>query len=286
MNRYARLAYGAFGRLAERRATPALQRSLFQAHRSQRAAAYLASLYLTALLAALGGLAVGAALVLALRAPTIVALLVPGVLAAWIAIATIALAPLILQNSAKERAKQIDNNLPAGLNYLLALANAGVTPAQMWGSLARADAFGALSFEAERIHRDLTLFSQDLLQALRSAQERTPSASFQDFLQGAISAFQAGVELEIYLKAKCSQFQHETQERQKKVIDTMGVLAEAFLVVVVAAPLFLLILLTVMSINQGGKVIGYGMMLALGFIPLCQIVIGAMIRSMDPEGAA
>jgi flagellar protein FlaJ len=72
-------------------------------------------------------------------------------------------------------------------------------------------------------------------------------------------------------------------EQQHKVLDTMGVMAEAFLVVVVAAPLFLIILLTVMSIDQGEAVIGYGFLLTLVFIPMGQLLIGTVIRGMNPR---
>lgn len=285
MKGYARFAYSALGELAERRVPthPQLQLKLARAHRLERAGVYLASLYLTAGIVALAALVLALALGIALHAPLLVMLIAPALLAGWACFSVFAVAPVLLENEAKERAKAIDESLPPGLNYLLALANAGLPPVEMWGSLARAKVFGALSFEAERIHRDLALMSQDILQALRNAQDRTPSQSFHEFLQGAISAFQSGVELESYLKAKGAQYQREAVEEQKKVLDTMGVMAEAFLVVVVAAPLFLIILLTVMSINQGAKVITYGFLLTFLFIPFAQLLIGAVIRGMDPR---
>jgi putative Ca2+/H+ antiporter (TMEM165/GDT1 family) len=52
---------------------------------------------------------------------------------------------------------------------------------------------------------------------------------------------------------------------------------------VVAAPLFLVVLLTVMAINQGQSVIFYGFVLSLVFIPLCQVVIGALIGALNPK---
>ena len=99
-----------------------------------------------------------------------------------------------------------------------------------------------------------------------------------------MSSFQSGVELEAYLKNKGQQYQHSAMEEQARAIDTMGVMAEAFLVVVVAAPLFLMILLTVMSISQGHSVNLYGFALSLIFIPLTQLIVVALIQSSTPKG--
>lgn len=286
MHPYVSLAYGIFGPLAEksRAQTADLQKRLQRAHMPYRAGAYLSALYLTASLAGFFGLMMGAALALAIPStPLPLQILVPFAFGLFLAGMTIAIGPLFLENQVKEKANLIDENLPHAIHYMLALANAGLPPKEIWRSLAKARIFGPMATEAERITRDLDLFGMDVLAALRLAQERTPSKAFQEFLQGAISAFQSGVELTSYLKTKGEQYQHQGEERQLRDLDTMGVLAETFLVMVVAAPLFLIILLTVMSINQGKGVILWGFVLSLVFIPLCQIIIGALISSLNPK---
>lgn len=286
MDAYTSFAYGIFGPAVERsrRQTTELQKKLQKAQMPMRASAYLSALYLSALLVAIPGLCLGLALAFALPGtPLLFKALLPLTFGLFLGGMVVAAGPLWLENVIGEKAKLIDENLPHGLNYMLALANAGLPPKEIWRSLATAKIFGPLAFEAERITRDLELFNQDILTALRAAQERTPSKSFHEFLQGAISAFQSGVELKSYLKAKGAQAQHDTVEKQLQTMDTMGVMAETFLVMVVAAPLFLIILLTVMAINQGPSVILWGFLLSLVFIPLCQIVIGALISSMNPK---
>ena len=287
MNGFVLYSYRTFGKWAERgdeKKRKDLQQRLLQADWSMRAAAFTSALWMGALLAGLWGAALG------LFAALIVPQLPPGglVILPFVGFVllggmTYALAPLLLSNAITERGKEIDENLPHGLGYMLALANAGLPPREVWASLARASVFGPLAIEAERIVRDLDVFGRDLLTALRHAQERTPSRRFREFLQGAISAFQSGVELESYLRHKGEQHQREEVEEQLKTIETMGLMAEAFLVVVVAAPLFLIILLTVMSINQGRGVLFMGYAMALVFIPLMQIIIGALVRSMNPR---
>jgi flagellar protein FlaJ len=283
VNGFALAAYRALGPQARKRADPKLQKLLQQAHLGMRADAFLATLWLASACAGAGVALLTLLLAIALHAPLALVVLSPLVLGPLAAGWGVALGPAWLQNRAKEVAQEIDEALPSGLNHMLALANAGMPPAQIWGSLARAEAFGALAREAARIHRDLALFSHDILTALRAAQERTPSKRFHEFLQGAISSFQSGVDLEDYLKTRGLQYQHAAQQEQAATIDAMGVMAEAFLVVVVAAPLFLMILLSVMAVSQGKGIVAYGLALSLIFLPLAQLVVGALIQGMNPK---
>ena len=286
MNGFVDVGYRLFGRWSERgdaTQLSQLQRKLLMADWSMRAGAFQSALWLGACIAALVGALLGFLVSLVGSAPLFVIVILPIVLGAFFGGMMYTLAPLILSNAANERAKEIDENLPHGLNYLLALASSGMPPRDIWAGLARASVFGALATEAERIVRDLDIFGVDLLTAMRNAQERSPSKRFAEFLVGAVSAFQSGVELESYLRNKEEQYQRAEMEEQLKTIDTMALMAEAFLVVVVAAPLFLIILLTVMSISDGRDVLFYGWFMVLFFIPLTQVVIGTLVRSMNPR---
>lgn len=278
-------AYALFGRLFERDAIAmrVAQMRLYRASYPTRAAAYHSMCLVIALVV---GLTVAAALFFVMHV-TPIPLWGRAMLAFAMGITTgvgtffSGLAWLDLE--ASRRGAELDENLPHGLNYMLALANAGLAPKLIWGSLGRQKVFGPLADEAERIHRDLDVFGHDLIHALRQAQERSPSKRFTEFLQGAISAFRSGVELSGYLKTKSAQYQHEQEQTQQETLDTMALMAEAFLVVVVAAPLFMIIMLTVMSITQGASVIAWGQMLVLGFIPFAQALIGGIIRTMNPK---
>ena len=285
MSGYAHFSHRLLGWWSTRRpdALPPMQKVLFKAHREMRADVYLSALWMSALLAGLAGMAFGVLLALVAPVPLALRILMPLFLGAIFFGWARAIGPLLLQNEANEVGKIIDENLPHGLNFLLALASAGLTPRDMWGSLAKAEVFGPLAHEAGRIRRDLDVFGHDLITALRSAQERTASKRFEEFLQGAISAFQSGVDLENYLKTKGAQYQRQSVEEQLKNFDSMGIMAEAFLTTVVAGPLFLIILLTVMTVSQGKGVLVWGYLLVCIFIPISQLIVGALIKSMNPK---
>jgi flagellar protein FlaJ len=286
MNSFVFTSYRIMGRFTERsdaRTLKDLQIALLKADWPMRAGAFQAALWVGASLSAIGGALLGILIAIVTGAPPFALAILPVILGLSVGGLAYAVAPLILANAGNERGKEIDENLPHALNYMLALASSGIPPRDIWAGLARQSVFGALSVEAERILRDLDIFGVDLLTAMRNAQERTPSKRFSEFLVGTVSAFQSGVELENYLRNKEQQYQRASLEAQLETIDTMALMAEAFLVVVVAAPLFLIILLTVMSINQGRSVLLWGYMLVLFFIPMTQVVIGTLVRSMNPR---
>lgn len=285
MNTIVGVSYQMLGQYFERKPDEmnVLQLKLQQAHIGIRAAAFSATLGLAALVTfSWVGLVLASVLLLA-DVHIAFALIIPPLLGGLLGAGIYAAGHGYIELTIREKGADIDENLPQALNYMLALANAGLPPKSIWASLAKQPVFGFVQFEAERIHRDLDLFGLDLLQALRVAQERTASKRFAEFLQGAISAFRSGVELGTYLKTKSSQYQFEQEQVQKENVDTIGVLAESFLVAVVAAPLFLIILLTVMSISEGERIIMYGLVLVLGYIPMAQAGIGLLIRSMNPR---
>jgi len=286
VNAFVASAYRRFGPLVERLGPDDddLQMRLVRADISLLASAFRASVWLASLVAAAAGALVGLAIAALIGAdaawPYFV---IPVVIGASLAGASHVAATLWVDNRAKERGRDIDENLPHGIYYMLALAHAGLPPREIWASLSDAPVFGSLAVEAMRIRRDLQLFGHDLLTALREAQKRTPSERFAEFLQGAVSTFQSGIELETYLTQKARQYSREDGERQKKDLETMSVMAEAFLVVVVAAPLFLIILLTVMAINQGPKVLGFGYLLSLVVVPIAQLTLGGIVKSLNPR---
>lgn len=284
MNAFERLSYWALGGLA-RRATlkdPALGTALLRASRPERPEMYLAALWSAGVVAAVGAIALVGLLAFALPADGGLLLIVPLLLflpAAAFVLTTVTGRSLLMLK-AQERAKDLDANLLHGINYMLALTASGMQPHRMFRSLAKQPVYGVLAEEAGLIYRDVVLLGYDLITALKNAIERSPSERFREFLQGMVSTFASGVHLEDYLKAKVAQYHRQEMEDQRKLLDTLGIIAESFLVIVVAAPLFLITLLAVMSISEGGNVLLWGYGIALLYLPLCQVGVLVVVSSL------
>ena len=186
---------------------------------------------------------------------------------------------------ASNRARKIDARLPYAINYMATMAAAGTTPQRIFSSLADQPVYGEVAREAAWITRDLTLLGKDLIRALSSATERSPSRRLRDFLQGAITALSSGEDLASYLEAKSHQYVQDNRLDQRRFLDALGILAESYVTVVVAAPLLLLVLLTVFVMfgTNPERMLLLGYLVTLLLLPLAQLAFALTIRSMTPE---
>lgn len=156
--------------------------------------------------------------------------------------------PIIKADSAR---RSLDEGLPFTAGYLSILAGAGVPPTQMFRSLANIDASLAICQEAKNIVMEVELFGVDAISALESASKRTPSEKFKELLEGFIATMHSGGELNKYLSDRSSQYMRLKRIALRQLGDTLGVLAEFYVVLLVAGPLIMVIMLAVMAMLGG-----------------------------------
>ncbi len=289
MNIYQKICYKLFGKMASRSSQKEYVKfSLERARMTVRPDAYIAYSWMNTFLASLGGVFLIIAFIWIL--PSIgmhfpLKLLVVVIPSPFL-FATIAysISMAIPDLKANERKKGIEKNLPYALNFIAAMASAGVIPDRIFKSLAEQPVYGEVQKEAVWIYRDIALFGRDIVTALRSAVDRSPSPKFQDFLQGAITTVTSGGELKPYFLSKADQYMRENRRNQKEFLESLGVMAESYVTVVVAAPLFLIIMLSVMSMIGGGITFSRLIMYLLAFIilPMCHLAFAFVIKSMSP----
>jgi flagellar protein FlaJ len=152
---------------------------------------------------------------------------------------------------AKARAKDIDNRLPYALNYIAAMASAGVNIDTIFKSLGEQKIYGEVAKEAEAIYRDIALFGKDTVTAFKRAIARSPSQRFSELLQGAITTFGSGGDLQSYFASKAQRYMVENRQVQKQYLDTMGLMAETYVTTAVAGPLFLMVMMAIMGMLSG-----------------------------------
>lgn len=291
LNKYQRLAYRLLGSSVDRSAgaNTHLQLSLQKAHINMRPEVYLGYSYLNMILV-FGGtlLLIGILAVLSAAGvlgvpPALFALLMPVPL--FLAFVVYLMTFLLPDIRASSRARDIDAKLPYALNYMATMASAGVTPSQLFGSLSRQHLYGEVADEAAMIARDLEVLGHDLITALTDAIDRSPSIKFQDLLQGAVTAMSSGGDLKKYFQSKSEQYMYENRQEQKKFLESLGVLAESYVTVVVAGPVFVIVLLSVMLMfgGAGSNMLATGYLLVLFLIPIAQLGFGFTIDYVTPE---
>jgi len=149
--------------------------------------------------------------------------------------------------------RNIETELPFTTGYMAILAGAGVSPERMLRSLAQMDVSLAVSKEAKTITRDVELFGYDIISALEASSKRTPSERFRELLEGFIATIHSGGSLAKYFSERSRQYMKLEKIAMRRLSDTLGVLSEFYVTLLVAGPLMLVVMLAVMAMLGGGS---------------------------------
>jgi flagellar protein FlaJ len=150
------------------------------------------------------------------------------------------------------RARKIDANLPLVANFMAVLANSGMPPERILRSLGNVgDEFG-VGEEVRRAVGDVELMGLDLKGALRNAAARSSSGKFASLLNGVITTSHMGGDLDAYLREKANVYKKARRLSMKSFLENLNSVAEVYVSFMVALPLALIIMLSVMSFIGGG----------------------------------
>ena len=149
-------------------------------------------------------------------------------------------------------ARKIDANLPLVANFMAVLANSGMPPERILRSLGNVgDEFG-VGEEVRRAVGDVELMGKDLKGALRNASARSSSSKFASLLNGVITTSHMGGDLDAFLREKANVYKKARRLSMKSFVENLNSVAEVYVSFMVALPLALIIMLSVMSFIGGG----------------------------------
>jgi flagellar protein FlaJ len=289
LNEIQRVSYKVFGGVANRGFDlEKLDRDLKKARLGIRAEAYMATAFAFTAISALVGLLVSAFVFFVLLPsvmpgyPQALLVLFP-VVPMMLAVGTYSTMLASPASRAKARAKDIDMRIPYALNYISAMASAGVNIDHVFRSLGEQEkVYGECAREAQAIYRDMAYFGRDSVTAMKRAIDRSPSDKFQEFLQGAITTVTSGGNLQLYFAGKADRFMWENRQDQKQFVDMMGLMAETYVTAVVAGPLFLIVMMSIMGMLGGG---GPGTLYLIVYmlLPIANFGFAFALHAMTPE---
>jgi flagellar protein FlaJ len=189
-------------------------------------------------------------------------------------------------STAKSRGKKIDLSLPYALNFISAMASAGITPTEIFKSLSKQKIYGEIRDEALWIYRDVGLLGRDVISAIKSNINRTPSEKFKEFLQGAIVTVQSGGGLKSYFMNKAEQYQRENRVLQKQLMESLGIMAEAYVTAAVAGVLLIIIIIPLLMIISSADPSQLTFMYVFVFIicPLIHFGFAVVLSGMTDRG--
>ncbi|MEM3695162.1 MAG: type II secretion system F family protein [Candidatus Bathyarchaeia archaeon] len=148
--------------------------------------------------------------------------------------------------------RDLEDELPFTTGYMAILSSAGVSPEKIFYSLSNLNPPLAITSEAKNIVRNINLFGLDVISALEETSRLTPSERFREMLEGFISTIHSGGNLARFLREKSMQYMKLKRISLRKFSDTLSILSEFYVALLVTGPLLLVIMLAVMSMLGGG----------------------------------
>ena len=187
-------------------------------------------------------------------------------------------------SKAKSREKNIDRHLPYVANFVNTMSVAGISPSEIFGTLAGIKLYGEVQKEAKKITAEIELMGVDAITALKHGIRISPSRKFKDFLQGIVEVLQSGSALAPYFERCVDQYMFDDLNERKKGLDSLAIMAESFVTTVIAFPLFLVIILSVMGLTSGGIQFDFLYIISLFILPLAYVGFYVMMKSGMGEG--
>jgi flagellar protein FlaJ len=244
---------------------------------------YVGLLFFTSIVAAVGAFAITLVILVFLNvADFLVFALVTGLLAWAVALVIGYYYPKLV---AQDRGNKIDANLPIIANFMSVLASSGMPPEGIFHSLARVGDEFKIGKEARGVIRDIGFLGMDLHTAVKTASETAPSRKLAAMLDGFVTTSTMGGDMATYLRLEADKHKRERMLKMRRFLDNLGVIAEAYIAFMVAAPIMIIVMLSVMAFLGGGGFtianIDPAMMLNLLTFIILPIGIAIMIYVVD-----
>jgi flagellar protein FlaJ len=192
-----------------------------------------------------------------------------------------------LDNTAYARAGKIEATLPRTVAFVYALSRSGMAFPKVMNTLAdNEDVYGEAARELGVAVREMETLGADPISAMDRLSERTPSDNMSEFAGNLSSVLGSGRNLSEFLRNQYHRYQDEAESQQEQYLEILSTMAEAYVTVLVAGPLFLITILVVI-----GLVLGQNTMVVLRFVvylgvPLATLAFAVYIDSVSQRTRA
>jgi len=181
-------------------------------------------------------------------------------------------------SKAKSRGKNIDRYLPYATNFINTMSVAGISPSDIFEALSTIKLYGDIQKEAKKITTEINMMGIDTITALKNAIVISPSNKFKEFIQGMLGVIQSGSELGPYFDRCVEKYMFDDIMDRKRNLESLAVMAESFVVTVIAFPLFLVIIISIMGMTSGGISFEFLFILAFLILPMAYFGFYVMMK--------
>ncbi|MDD1701660.1 MAG: type II secretion system F family protein [Methanoregula sp.] len=155
--------------------------------------------------------------------------------------------PVILAHGRKTK---IELDLPYAVSYMQALSTT-MSPFEVLKRVYEEKAmFNEVSLEFGQVVRDVDLFGDDLITALKNLQKTTPSPTFRDFLNDLGVVYESGGDITAYLSSKTAFFHEQARRELDLLLKTIEIMAEVYVSAFVAGPIALIIMIVAQGMTN------------------------------------
>lgn len=174
--------------------------------------------------------------------------------------------------AARQRARRVDLLLPHSVIFCYALIHGGVDLREAFDRIAdETDVYGAVADEFGTVVADVERFDRGLFEALAAARDRTRSEEFASFLDELVGILETGGDVNEFFAGEAERHLSQAEESQEGVLEDLATVAEVYITLVFAGPIFLLVILLVASFVVPGLLLP---MRLLVYVVLPLLIVG------------
>jgi len=155
----------------------------------------------------------------------------------------------LLAQRAAARKRRIDTTLPRAVAFMYALSRSGMPLPRILRTLADNEAvYGEAATELAVAVREIDAFGSDVISALETVSNQTPSDELADLAENLATVVTSGGSLPAYLQSQHEQYREDAAAEQQQYLDLLSACAEGYVTALVVGPLFVVTTLAVIGL--------------------------------------
>jgi flagellar protein FlaJ len=177
----------------------------------------------------------------------------------------------------RSRSIKINLTLHNAVAYMYAMRKGGAELMVIFRALSEnSEIYGEVALEFRQVVRDADFFGYDVVSAIHHLTDTTPSEKMKNFLEDLLSVIESGGSMTDFLATRVRLYQEEARFEQKQFLNILALVAEGYVTLFVAGPLFLIIIMVVMGM-MGGAAVFQLSFVTYGFIPVGSLIFILLI---------
>jgi len=166
------------------------------------------------------------------------------------------------------------------VSFMYALHHCGATLYASLHSIARyADYYGDAAKEFRQVVSDMDFCGYDQFTAVQRLADTTPSNQLRFFLSELSSTYRSIGNAEVFLEGKLREMQKEAEVTQRSYLASLGAIAEMYITLFVAGPLFVVIVIMVIGLISGSDPIILAMVVYL-MLPVGTVIFLLLLDAL------